>query len=133
MPTLNILKKTKKEKNQREEHTSSRELRRKHYNTTEWRKLRETYIKQHPICEECLAKGKITPAEDIHHKISPFKDGECNKTLFLDYNNLQALCKQCHSAKHNNPNKVSIQDVIKQLADLMDENKTDKELEDDNQ
>ena len=130
MTTLNITKKTKKETNQRNENTASREMRRKAYNNTEWRKLRDTYIKEHPLCEDCLDKGKVVPAEDIHHIRSPFQNGECNKALLLDYNNLMALCKQCHNKRHNPNQAPKIQDVLRQLADLLDENKTDKELED---
>ena len=130
MPTLNIQKKTKKETNQRNENTASREMRRKAYNNTEWRKLRDTYIKEHPLCEDCLNEGKVVPAEDIHHIRSPFQNGECNKALLLDYNNLMALCKQCHNKRHNPNQAPKIQDVLRQLADLLDENKTDKELED---
>lgn len=130
MPTLNLQKKTKKETNQRNENTASREMRRKAYNNTEWRKLRETYIKEHPLCEDCLNEGKVVPAEDIHHIRSPFQNGECNKALLLDYNNLMALCKQCHNKRHNPNQAPKIQDVLRQLADLLDENKTDKELED---
>ena len=130
MPTLNITKKTKKETNQRNENTASREMRRKAYNNTEWRKLRDTYIKEHPLCEDCLDKGKVVPAEDVHHIRSPFQNGECNKALLLDYNNLMALCKQCHNKRHNPNQAPKIQDVLRQLADLLDENKTDKELED---
>ena len=130
MPTLNLQKKTKKEINQRNENTASREIRRKAYNNTEWRKLRDTYIKEHPLCEDCLNEGKVVPAEDIHHIRSPFQNGECNKALLLDYNNLMALCKQCHNKRHNPNQAPKIQDVLRQLADLLDENKTDKELED---
>ena len=130
MPTLNLQKKTKKETNQRNENTASREMRRKAYNNTEWRKLRDTYIKEHPLCEDCLDKGKVVPAEDVHHIRSPFQNGECNKALLLDYNNLMALCKQCHNKRHNPKQAPKIQDVLRQLADLLDENKTDKELED---
>ena len=54
MPTLNLQKKTKKEINQRNENTASREMRRKAYNNPEWRKLRDIYIKEHPLCEDCL-------------------------------------------------------------------------------
>ena len=131
MPTLNLNKKPKKE-TQRNEHTPNRDLRRQYYNTTEWRKLRESYIKQHPICEECLNKGKVTPATSVHHKQSPFKNGTANKQLFLDYNNLMAICHECHAEIHNREQgHISPQDILKQLADLLDENKTDKELEND--
>lgn len=130
MPTLNLKKKTKKEINQRNENTPNRELRHKYYNTTEWKKLREAYLKQHPVCEECLNKGKVTPAEDIHHRISPFKNGECNKALLLDYNNLMSLCKKCHNmihSKQNNPNYKTVEEQIKELETLMSNTLKDNE------
>lgn len=129
MPTLNLKKKTKKENNKRNENTASREIRRKAYNNTEWRKLRDTYIKEHPLCEDCLDKGKVVPAEDVHHIRSPFQNGECNKALLLDYNNLMALCKQCHNKRHNPNQAPKIQDVLKQLADLLDPTIKDEDLE----
>ena len=128
MPTLNLTK--KKERNYNVNTTDNRKLRQSFYNTTEWRKLRETYIKQNPICEECLNNGKVTPATSVHHKISPFKNGNGNKELFLDYNNLMSVCHLCHSIIHNREEgKTTIQDVLRQLADLLDPTITDEELE----
>ena len=130
MPYINLKKKTKKETNQRNEHTDSRELRRTAYNNSSWRKLRNTYIKEHPICEDCLSNGKITPAEDIHHIESPFKNGEINYHKLLDSNNLVALCKQCHSSRHNKEQgHISVEEVIKQLADLLNPKIKDEDLE----
>lgn len=129
MPTLNLQKKTKKEINQRNENTASREMRRKAYNNREWRKLRDTYIKEHPLCEDCLDKGKVVPAEDVHHISSPFSTGEINYGKLLDGNNLKALCKECHAARHNPNQAPKIQDVLKQLADLLDPTIKDEDLE----
>jgi 5-methylcytosine-specific restriction protein A len=77
-----------------------RKLRIKFYNTQKWRDLRKTYMMEHPLCESCLAKGKIVPAEDIHHKKSFIQDGEIKWELGYDYNNLMALCKDCHGQLH---------------------------------
>lgn len=121
MPTLKTTSKTNK-RNNRNEHTPMRELRQKFYNTTEWRKLRETYIKQNPLCKECLKQGKVTPAEDVHHIKSGFSKGTANRILLLDYNNLMSLCKQCHNmlhSKENNPNYKTIEEQIKDLDSLM--------------
>ena len=52
MATINKL--PKKEKAQRTDNTPMRELRRTAYNSTTWRRLREVYMHQHPLCEECL-------------------------------------------------------------------------------
>lgn len=58
-----------------------------------WRKIRDTYIAAHPLCEHCLAAGRTTPAREVDH-ITPLERGGTH-----DEANLQALCKPCHSAK----------------------------------
>ena len=43
----------------------------KYYGSKLWHSLRNSYIREHPLCEECLAKGIVTPAER----------SECRRTL----------------------------------------------------
>ena len=52
-----------------------------------WRKVRDAYITQHPVCERCHQR----PSEQVHH---------------LDHNprnnqpaNLEACCAPCHRAE----------------------------------
>lgn len=97
MPYIN---KPKRNPSQRNENTASRELRRKAYSNTAWRKLRDLFLRQHPLCERCMANGRTVPAEDIHHKKSPFRNGEIDYSLLLDEKNLEALCKKCHGEEH---------------------------------
>jgi 5-methylcytosine-specific restriction protein A len=63
------------------------------YLSPEWRNLRELKLSMNPICERCIKIDRITPAKEVHHKIDitedPFKA--------LDINNLESLCKRCHS------------------------------------
>lgn len=128
MPTIN--KPDKKKKDFERKDTDMRKLRREAYNNSTWRKLRDTYMHQHPLCQDCLGKGKVTPAEDIHHDKSPFKNGEINYSLLLDYDNLVALCKDCHGTRHaKEQGHVSPEDVLKQLDELFDENKPDSYFE----
>lgn len=56
-----------------------------------WRKIRERYIAEHPICDKCRMDGRIIPATDIHH-IKPLREGGTHED-----SNLQALCHACHS------------------------------------
>ena len=56
-----------------------------------WRKIRNRYIKSHPLCEECLAAGRVTAATEVHHKLPLGKGGT------HDDANLMSLCKSCHS------------------------------------
>jgi len=61
----------------------------------DWRKYRARYIKENPLCVHCLAKGKLTPTQEIDH----IKPHQGDKNLFWLEDNLQALCKSCHSTK----------------------------------
>ena len=58
-----------------------------------WRKIRNQFIRQHPLCAHCLVNGKATLAEEVDH-ILPLSQGGTHET-----NNLQSLCKSCHSRK----------------------------------
>lgn len=119
MPYLN--KPPKKEKSTQHNQTDMRKLRQGAYNQTSWKKLRATYLKQHPLCEECLKIGKVTPASSVHHIKTPFSKGEVNQFLLLDYNNLESVCHECHAEIHNRQEgKQTVQDVLRTLADLLD-------------
>lgn len=56
-----------------------------------WQKIRNAYIHSHPLCEQCLKEGRMTPAEEVHHKL-PLSHGGTH-----DFSNLMSLCKSCHS------------------------------------
>lgn len=77
--------------------------RRKIYNSERWRRLRSLKFADNPLCEQCLNKDTITPAEDIHHIVSFMSTDDPSQRRFLayDYDNLQSLCKQCHQKIHN--------------------------------
>ena len=74
----------------------------KYYNSKVWKKLRNLYIREHPLCEMCLKEGKTTPAEEIHH-IVPFLTGltaQQRWALLTDKNNLMSLCLEHHKEIH---------------------------------
>lgn len=129
MPTIQLLKNQKKTYSATTK-TEMQKLRATAYNNTTWRKLREVYMHEHPLCEECLKKGKVTPAEDIHHIRSPFTGGEVNYSLLLNYSNLESVCKKCHQLIHNaKEGYTSPEDILRQLDALFDENKPDSDFE----
>jgi 5-methylcytosine-specific restriction protein A len=99
MATINLP--PKKKKDNKRNNTPMRELRQRGYNNSTWRKLRNTYLKEHALCQDCIAKGIITPATDIHHIKSPFQNGEINYNLLLDVTNLVSLCRACHGERHS--------------------------------
>lgn len=57
-----------------------------------WKRIRDRYIEEHPFCELCYQKGKLTIAEEVHH-IKPLSEGGGSNV-----ENLMALCKSCHSS-----------------------------------
>ena len=59
-----------------------------------WKRIRDRYIKSHPLCEECGKQGRLTPAEEVHH-IIPLSKGGTNK-----HSNLMSLCQSCHTKTH---------------------------------
>lgn len=65
----------------------------KKYNRS-WKKLRELYIAQHPLCEMCQKEGKLTPVDEVHH-IIPIKEGGSNT-----WSNCMSLCHACHMKIH---------------------------------
>ena len=111
--------------------TDKQKMRAEAYATPQWKKMRETYLKEHPLCEECLKIGKVTPATQVHHKISPFKGEEINWGLLYDYKNLEAVDAVCHQRIHNAKRQITPEEIIAQLDALFDENLKDEEIEKD--
>lgn len=71
------------------------------YSSVAWQNCREAYKKKRNyLCEECLKKGIITPADDVHHirKITIHNVNNPNVTLNED--NLMCLCRKHHEEKH---------------------------------
>jgi len=71
------------------------------YSSRAWKDARRNYKQSvGGLCEECLKKGAITPAEIVHH-ITPLNaDNVSNLEISLGWNNLKALCRQCHAKAH---------------------------------
>jgi 5-methylcytosine-specific restriction protein A len=67
-----------------------------------WQKLRLSFLKDNPLCVVCLADGRVTPANEVDH-IRPHRG---DKLLFWNVNNLQSLCKSCHSCKTATEDRV---------------------------
>lgn len=60
------------------------------------------------LCEDCYKKGKITPAEEVHHIrfLTPQNINDPNVTL--NWKNLVALCRECHRRRHGNQKRYKI-------------------------
>ena len=59
-----------------------------------WQKIRDRYIKAHPICEKCAEAGRYVKASLVHH-VKPLADGGTH-----DEENLMSLCVACHEKIH---------------------------------
>lgn len=60
-----------------------------------WHQFRTQYLKENPLCLECLKAGLSTPATEVDH-ITPHNG---NERLMWGEENLQPLCKRHHSQK----------------------------------
>lgn len=64
------------------------------YGSARWKKARNQYARNNPLCEECGREGKIVPMALVDH-ITEIADGGA----LLDTNNMQSLCVRCHAKK----------------------------------
>lgn len=64
-----------------------------------WSRLRNQYIRKHPICELCQQRA----AEVVHHKTRLREGGDR-----LNPDNLQSLCKLCHNQHHSSQGKGNL-------------------------
>ena len=58
-----------------------------------WQKLRAYVLATEPLCRECQAGGRVTPATDVDHIVRRVDGGSD------DVANLQPLCRSHHIAK----------------------------------
>ena len=93
------------------------------YKTQAWKNTQRNYKQSvGGLCERCLARGIIEPAEIVHHKIPLTADNIKDLDISLGHNNLLALCRKCHAEVHkskantryniDNNGKVTINDGI---------------------
>lgn len=71
-------------------------------NSARWKKTRDEWLSQHPLCANCKANGIVESARCVHH-IVPVESGrtdkQCEELAFSEAN-LQSLCYQCHAEIH---------------------------------
>ena len=75
-----------------------------------WAKAREGYLRQHPLCVHCLARGQVVAATVVDHIVPhrlveaiasalPERIAEARRLFWDAENNWQALCETCHNRK----------------------------------
>lgn len=97
----------------KKDNSERKKQRMKMYNDAYYRQVRDNYMRNHPLCEDCMnmqienedgsKKEKITPSIDLHHLQSPFAYGLNENERYarlIDTSNFIALCKFHHSQRH---------------------------------
>ena len=71
------------------------------YSSTRWKRCREEYKKyKHYLCERCLAEGRFTPGDMVHHKIHITPANINDESITLAFENLELLCREHHEQEH---------------------------------
>ena len=71
------------------------------YKSKAWQHTRAAYLqKVGGLCERCLKKGLYHPAVIVHHKVYIDSETINNPEVTLNWNNLEALCRECHEDEH---------------------------------
>ena len=76
------------------------------YSSKVWQDCRNEYMKcAHYLCEDCMKRGVYKPAEEVHHveELTPYNIHR--PEVALNFDNLKALCRDCHRARHHKKNK----------------------------
>lgn len=58
-----------------------------------WMRRRARWLAEHPLCEHCEERGRVTAAEEVDHRVPLWKGGAD------DESNYSSLCRPCHAAK----------------------------------
>lgn len=58
------------------------------------------------LCELCMEQNKIVPAKIVHHKIHMDKNTVTDSSLAYGFDNLQAVCMDCHNRIHHSSSET---------------------------
>lgn len=71
------------------------------YTSRAWKNCRRAYAASvGGLCEDCKAKGLITPGEIVHHKTELTPENINRPEITLDWENLRLVCRECHAKAH---------------------------------
>ena len=59
-----------------------------------WKRIRDSYAAEHPLCEQCLKEGRVVPVDEVHHILPVSRGGTHTRS------NLMSLCRSCHNKIH---------------------------------
>ena len=71
------------------------------YKSQQWKHCRDYILKRDKgLCQDCLKKGRLTPAEEVHHITPLTPENITDPSITLNEENLISLCRECHKARH---------------------------------
>ena len=89
----------------------ARDFARAFYHSKAWKTAREAYMSSTTtssdgricppgMCERCFERGRLVPAEIVHHiqHLSPENIGD--PEVSLSFGNLMRVCRDCHAELH---------------------------------
>lgn len=88
---------------------------RKMIESPRWKRVRVAKLKQQPYCEDCLKKGDMKGATEVHH-ITPVETAATQSekmSLMFNLVNLMSLCHECHVRIHREM-RVHTKETVKQ-------------------
>lgn len=79
----------------------AREFSKRFYKSKRWQHARSVCIyNQNGLCADCLAFGRVTPIDEVHH-IKPLSPDNINdERITCAQANLVGLCKEHHVLRH---------------------------------
>lgn len=81
------------------------------YKSGAWVNCRNNYMKSvGGLCEICKEKGLIVPAIIVHHKVHLNAENLSDPNVSLNFNNLQAVCRDCHARLHGKEKRYFVRE-----------------------
>ena len=89
----------------------AREFSRAFYHSKGWKTARAAYMKSTVrtldgricppgMCERCFERGKLVPAEIVHHVIPITETNINDSAVTFSFGNLMRVCRDCHADLH---------------------------------
>lgn len=76
------------------------------YNSDAWRSCRDSFLKSKGyLCERCSTPDNPVTAKIAHHKTYLTKQNINDPYIALSWDNLEALCQDCHNKEHHRNDK----------------------------
>lgn len=71
------------------------------YHSKAWQEVRAfVWDRAHGLCERCMERGEVKPANVVHHKVPLSPDNMGDPDISLNPERLMALCDDCHTEVH---------------------------------